>query len=80
MKISAVILSFNSNRTLGRCLDQLAGALLEFGSENEIFVVDNGSTDGSVDTIKLSKKKYSSLINPILFSHCPNKRLLSLCI
>ena len=68
MKISAVILSFNSNRTLGRCLDQILGTLPEFGSESEVFVVDNGSTDGSVETIERLAKTHGELLKPILFS------------
>ena len=67
MKISAIILSFNSSRTLGRCLDQILSALLEFGSGNEVFVVDNGSTDGSIKTIELFKKKYDKALKPIFF-------------
>jgi GT2 family glycosyltransferase len=67
MKISAVILSFNSNRTLGRCIDQISSALLEFGLGSEVFVVDNGSTDGSIETIELLVKKHGKLLKPILF-------------
>ena len=67
MNFSVVILSFNSNRTLGRCLEQTLNALLEFGSENEVFVVDNGSTDGSVEVIELLAKKHDKVLKPILF-------------
>jgi glycosyltransferase involved in cell wall biosynthesis len=42
MKLSAVITSFNSARTLERCLQSL-------GFADEIVVLDSGSTDGSLE-------------------------------
>jgi GT2 family glycosyltransferase len=45
--VSVVIPSWNSARLLPRCLDSLAGQ-----GEIETFVVDNGSTDGSVELLR----------------------------
>jgi glycosyltransferase involved in cell wall biosynthesis len=43
MPFSAIILTFNEERNLPRCLKQLAGVC------PEIFVVDSGSTDGTLE-------------------------------
>jgi GT2 family glycosyltransferase len=45
--VAVVIPSWNSARLLPRCLDSLAGQ-----GEIETFVVDNGSTDGSVELLR----------------------------
>jgi len=65
---SVVILSFNSSKPIKRCLDDLIEALAPFKSNNEIFVVENGSVDGSVELIKGYEEKYPELIKPIYFS------------
>ncbi len=41
MKISAVIITFNEERNIGRCLDSLAGVA------DEVVVIDSFSTDGT---------------------------------
>lgn len=48
--ISALVVSHNAERYLARCLASLR-AVAESGIELEIIVVDNASTDGSVDLI-----------------------------
>lgn len=45
MKVSAVILTFNEERNIGRCLESLSWC-------NEIVVVDSGSTDKTVEICK----------------------------
>ncbi len=67
MLISAVILSYNSVSPIKRCLDDLIAALAPFNCDNEIFIVDNGSVDGSVELIDDYKTRYPDLIKPILF-------------
>ena len=52
MDISTVILSFNSERTLGKCLDDLLAALEDIEGEHEVFVVDNGSNESCVQLIE----------------------------
>ena len=72
MLISTVILSYNSVKPIQRCLDQLISSLSVFDEESEIFIVDNGSKDGSVELIKQYESKYQEsqpeLIKPIFFS------------
>lgn len=62
MKLSAIILTWNSERYIKRCLDSLMGDLIESGIDFEIFVIDNGSTD---ETVKILKK-YKDKINLIV--------------
>ncbi|MDO6487717.1 glycosyltransferase family 2 protein [Colwellia sp. 6_MG-2023] len=72
MLVSTVILSYNSVDPIKRCLDDLISSLLEFDEQSEIFIVDNGSKDGSVELIKEYENKYQSshpeLIKPIFFT------------
>jgi len=72
MLISTVILSYNSVSPIKRCLDELLSALSKFNEESEVFIVDNGSKDGSVELIKQYENKYQKsqpeLIKPIIFS------------
>ncbi|TWX51079.1 glycosyltransferase family 2 protein [Colwellia hornerae] len=72
MLISTVILSYNSVEPIQRCLDELISSLAKFDEESEIFIVDNGSKDGSVELIKQYENKYQelqpALIKPIFFS------------
>ncbi|GAA6204841.1 glycosyltransferase family 2 protein [Thalassotalea sp. SU-HH00458] len=67
MLFSVVILSYNSVNPIKRCLDDLLAALEPFDCDNEIFVVDNGSKDGSVQLIKSYHDKFPQLIKPIFF-------------
>ncbi|WP_085300425.1 glycosyltransferase family 2 protein [Cognaticolwellia mytili] len=68
MLISTVILSYNSVSPIQRCLDDLISSLSVFDEDNEIFIVDNGSKDGSVELIKQYENDYPELIKPIFFS------------
>lgn len=52
MLFSVVILSFNSARTLDKCLVETEKALDSFGKPSEIFVIENGSKDNSVEILK----------------------------
>lgn len=52
MDISAVVLSFNSKRYIETCVRSLAGSYEACGVSGEIFVIENGSVDGSVETLK----------------------------
>lgn len=67
MLVSAVILSFNSVKTLPRCLSALLESYEQFEQACEIFVVDNGSQDGSVELLKEYQEKYPNVIKPIFF-------------
>jgi hypothetical protein len=50
MVLSIIIVSFNARADLERCLESLRTA--PPAVEHEIVVVDNGSTDGSVDVVR----------------------------
>src|SRR3990170_6465316 len=47
--ITAIILTWNSRGHVGRCLDTLER--IAAGMTVEVFVVDNGSTDGTADIV-----------------------------
>jgi GT2 family glycosyltransferase len=68
MFISAVILSYNSVKYINKCLDDLIVALNTFEAKSEIFVVDNGSVDGSVELINQYQQQYPDLIKTIFFA------------
>lgn len=52
MDVSAVVLSFNSKRYIETCLRSLLNSYAECGLDGEIYVVENGSVDGSVEILK----------------------------
>lgn len=71
MLLSVIILSYNSERTLGRCLTSLEHALKDIES-SEVFVVDNNSTDTSRDRLAFHIREnsadnisYHSILFPI---------------
>jgi GT2 family glycosyltransferase len=51
MDVSAVVLSFNSKRYIETCVHSLIQSYDRCGLNGEIFVVDNGSVDGSVEIL-----------------------------
>lgn len=65
MRISAVILSFNSARYLERCLGTLIAALGRHDEPDEIFVVENGSADGSADILRRFEAAHPGLVHGI---------------
>lgn len=69
MFISTVILSYNSDKTLDRCLRDLTYALEPFARENEIFIVDNGSSDSSREIIDEYVIRFPTLVNSIIFEN-----------
>lgn len=50
MKISAIVISYNTRAMTLRCLETLRAEMS--GAQGEIWVVDNASTDGSVEAIQ----------------------------
>ena len=50
--VSVIILNFDGRRWLPACLDALASQ--QHAPEHETLVVDNGSTDGSVNLVRTS--------------------------
>lgn len=67
MNISTVILSYNSAKTLDRCLRDLTHTLDSFDNENEIFVIDNGSADSSKAIINTYQERFPGLLKSIIF-------------
>jgi len=61
MKISAVILSYNSIAYIEKCITSLVESVQEFES-HEIFIVDNGSTDGSVAQISSLEERFPGVV------------------
>jgi len=65
MDISFVILTWNSEKYISRCLNALLKDLSQCGLTYEIFIVDNGSCDGTVDTLRSYQSTYPEQIYPI---------------
>ena len=65
MRISAVILSYNSDRYLARCLDALIAALGDAGEPDEILVVENGSADDSAAVLRRFEAAHPGLVHGI---------------
>ena len=59
MKISIIVPVYNSSKYLNRCLDSLINQTYK---NLEIIIVDDGSTDDSLDIIKKYSIKYGKLI------------------
>jgi len=55
MKLSVIVVSYNVKGYLSLCVSSALKAMERLGSgQSELFVVDNASTDGSVDWVSLS--------------------------
>lgn len=68
MLFSVVILSFNSERTLSRCLTSLERTLSTFGEPSEVFVIENGSKDRSAEILKTHQDASPHLYKAIFLS------------
>jgi len=64
MKLSVIILTWNSELYIKSCLDSLMDDLIESSIDFEIFVVDNGSTDKTRDILN----GYNKNINVIFLN------------
>lgn len=68
MDISVIILTWNSEKHLSRCLDSLFFALCSDRFFYEVFIVDNGSSDNTVSIIKSFEVQYPGNIVAIYLS------------
>ncbi len=50
MRASVIVVIYNSRRYIGACCESI---LAELGSQDELIVVDNGSTDGGADVVRM---------------------------
>ncbi|MEQ9642010.1 MAG: glycosyltransferase family 2 protein [Alphaproteobacteria bacterium] len=65
MRVSAVILSFNSAGYLESCLNALIAALGDHDDADEIVVVENGSSDSSADILRRFEADHPGLVHGI---------------
>jgi len=68
MEFSFVILSWNSREHLEKCLNSIVRVLGD-SCAYEVFVVDNGSQDGSVELLQSRSEPANSQIKPIYLNH-----------
>ncbi len=54
MKISIIVATMNSDKTLQRCIDSIDAQNYQ---DRELIIIDGGSTDGTVDIIRANAKK-----------------------
>lgn len=62
MKISAVVLCYNSRKYIGKCLNSLS-RLKTSGHQFEVIMVDNHSSDGSADYLRQKYPRFRLLVN-----------------
>ncbi|GAB4219065.1 MAG: hypothetical protein Fur009_3310 [Candidatus Microgenomates bacterium] len=59
--LSIIIVSFNTKKITKTCLISLKNNFKKYPIDYEVIVVDNGSSDGSVDMLKKIEKKWKDL-------------------
>jgi N-acetylglucosaminyl-diphospho-decaprenol L-rhamnosyltransferase len=64
--ISVVLVTWNSKTYLPRCLTALSKQTLQ---DFEIILVDNGSTDDSLDSLKSSRLNLRVIVERLTFNH-----------
>lgn len=62
MDVSAVVLSFNSQRYISTCVNSLMRSYAACGLQGDVHVVDNGSVDGSVQTLKALQEEWGEAL------------------
>lgn len=68
MLVSAVILSFNSHRHIAKAVRSLAAEYARLGEPSEILVVDNGSSDGSVEILRELEAEFGGELLKVIYS------------
>jgi len=59
--ISAIILTWNSEKYIGKCVESLVESIKFSGEDFEIFIFDNGSQDKTVEIVKKLCGRFSSI-------------------
>lgn len=67
INLSIIIVSFNTKNITKKCLDTLCESLKHSPLNVEIFIVDNGSKDGSIEMLRIYEKKINSKKEQITF-------------
>ncbi|NQZ87213.1 MAG: glycosyltransferase family 2 protein [Colwellia sp.] len=65
MDISAIVLSFNSKQFIEKCVRDLVNSFDDCDYQGEVIVVENGSTDGCVEILKLLESEFPEVLNVI---------------
>ena len=65
MKYSVVILSFNSVRHIAPCIASVMESFDQLQANGEIWVVENGSSDGSVEALKSLVSQFPNIVKAI---------------
>jgi hypothetical protein len=62
-RLSIVIVTYNNRERIGACLDSIGRADLPM--PHEMIVVDNNSTDGTLDYLRGKQKEIKLIVNPL---------------
>lgn len=65
MDVSAVVLSFNSQRYIQACVNSLMSSYAACGLKGDVHVVENGSVDGSVQTLQALQAQWGDALQVI---------------
>lgn len=73
MKLSIIIISYNTEDLLKNCISSIISSIISF--DYEIIVVDNHSTDGSLEMLKTNFPQVKVIANKenLLFAKANNQ-------
>lgn len=67
--ISFIILTWNSAAYIEECFDSINFSLQSLGLQYEVIVVDNGSSDQTIEILKDCREKFPDIFKPIFLLH-----------
>ncbi len=59
--ISTIILTWNSEKYIRKCIDSLLIELINFNERHEVFIIDGGSKDFTLEILEELSSKYSNI-------------------
>lgn len=65
LDLSIIVLTWNSSRHIGKCIEEVIKDISQASLESEIFIVDNGSSDDTVSIVTALASQYGELLKPI---------------